>query len=506
MRDALIGVSYFFIKIFESMLQNRVEDRLYMVKDGSKDIEIQMNLDAENIDPPVEGIICKPVTGSAGLMGGEGGAMLLNLYLIFSGLSSLIGVALLAARLLGKDAVGAGRFRFIFYKPLPLTGERFTARDGLTAVAWAAGALCLAYGVSILYCGVLGDGISWTEFARVWRKYDAAHYMGLAEQGYRGYTEGGRPLFVVFFPLYPWLVRLLHLAIPDYALCGHILSALCYLGSAYLLARLTTEEFGRRVGAFSVAFLTAYPFSFFFAAVYTESLFLLLSLGCFYAIRRHRYPLAGLLGALAALSRMQGVLLAAVAFAEYCVTENPIRKLLDRDWRGLWQDAWEKLFWMAFMGLGTLVYLGLNYAVTGDPFRFLVYQRERWFQGAEFFLVSLAKLWSAFIHPTAGYEFISYTTWGPQLVLFVFCVAALLYGVRRLPPTWTLYYAVCIFLNYSLSNPLSGGRYIASAFPLPVLLAVAGCEKPGAGRFLLLSFSMLQGVFLLFYLAGKHVC
>ncbi len=431
--------------------------------------------------------------------------MPLKLFLLFSGLFSLAGLAVLAARLLGKRSVGAGRFRVAVYKPLALTGETFTARDGLNAVAWAAGALCLAYGVSLLYCGVLGNGVSWTELARAWQKYDAFHYLGLAERGYRGYLEGGRPLFLVFFPLYPWLVRLLHLVIPNYALCGHILSAVCYLGSAYLLARLTTEEFGRKTGMLSVAFLSAYPFSFFFAAVYTESLFLLLSLGCFYAIRRHRYPLAGILGALAALSRMQGVLLAAVALTEYCITERPVRKLLDRDWRGLWRDLWGKLFWMAFMGLGTLAYLGLNYAVAGDPFRFLTYQRERWFQGSAFLLTSLSKLWNGFLSPPAGYEFTSYTTWGPQLVLFVFCVMVLLYGARRLPPTWTLYYAICLFLN-SLRNPLSCGRYLACAFPLPVMLALAGVGKPKAGRFLLLSFGVLQGVFLIFYLAGKHVC
>lgn len=432
--------------------------------------------------------------------------MLLKLFLIFSGLSSLAALIILAARLLGKDTVGAGRFRIALQKPLALSGEKFTTRDGLAAVAWAAGALCLAYGVSLLYCGVLGNGVSWAEFTWVWQKYDAFHYLGLARQGYQGYLEGGRPLFLVFFPLYPWLVRLLHLVIPDYALCGHILSALCYLGSSYLLARLATEEFGRKAGVLSVAFLTAYPFSFFFAAVYTESLFLLLSLGCFYAIRKHKYPLAGLLGALAALSRMQGLLLAAVAFAEYCITEHPIRKLLNRNWRGLWRDACGKLLWMAFMGLGTLAYLGLNYTVTGDPFRFLVYQRERWFQGSEFFLISLTKLWNGFISPAPGYEFISYTTWGPQLVLFVFCMISLLYGVRRLPPTWTLYYAICVFLNYSLSNPLSCGRYIACAFPLPVILAAASIGKPRPGRFLLLTFGVLQGTFLLFYLAGKHVC
>lgn len=432
--------------------------------------------------------------------------MIFNLFLAAAVLASLAAFAMLAARCFGVQSVPLGGRRLTLAKPMALSGEKFTRQDGLTAAAWGLGMAALAYGVSLLYCGIFGDGVSWDGFFSAWRQYDAYHYVKLAELGYSGYTEDGRPLFLVFFPLYPWLMRALHVIVPHYQLCGHIISTACYVGSCWLMTKMVTEEFGRRVGRMSLLFLTAYPFAFFFSSVHTESLFLLLSLASFYLIRRHRYPLAGVFGALAALTRMQGVFLAVVAFVEYCMTEHPVQKLKARDWSALWHDLWGKLFWMAVVGLGTLTYLGLNFAVTGDPFSFTVFQRERWYQGTTLFTVSLSKLWRGFLHPSAGYEFTAYTTWGPQLVLFVFCLIFLLYGVRRLPPVWTFYYAVCVFLNFSLNNPLSCCRYIACAFPLPVMLAMGSQKRPMLGRFLLVVYGVLQGVYMLAYFATKHVC
>ena len=53
------------------------------------------------------------------------------------------------------------------------------------------------------------------------------------------HTEDGKHLFLVFFPLYPWLMRLLHLVIPSWAVCGHLLSGGCYVGACCLFFRLT---------------------------------------------------------------------------------------------------------------------------------------------------------------------------------------------------------------------------------------------------------------------------
>lgn len=433
---------------------------------------------------------------------------MMNLFLALCGVGSALALLLLAARCLGVESLRAGTRRWPLQKPLSLAGEPFSAGDGAAALLWGAAALALAYLAAMLYCGIFREGVSWDAFWQSWRQYDAFHYLGLAEYGYGGYLEGGRPLFLVFFPLYPWLVRLLHLAVPSFPLCGLLVSGLSFLGGCVMFARLVTEELGRRTARLGLAFLCAYPFAFFFASMYTESLFLFLSVTAFYCIRRHKYPLAGLFGALAAMTRMQGVCLAAVAFVEYWLTDRPVEKLRRRAWGELWRDVWGKLVWMAAMGLGTAVYLALNYAVTGDPFRFLAYQSERWYQGSAFFLDSLAKLWRGFSAPSADYAFTAYTTWGPQLALFVVSLVVLLYSVRRLPPTWTAYFAVCIFLNYSLNNPLSCCRYMACAFPMPAALAVAGQgeRRRPLALFLLAACALLQGIYLIAYFETKHVC
>lgn len=433
--------------------------------------------------------------------------MLFNLFLIFAVLASLVCIGVLIARILGLSCADFGRFRLSLVKPMSLQGDPFTRRDALEILALVLGMICLSYGVSLLYCGIFGNGVSLNEFYYSWRKYDAYHYLKLAELGYADYTENGKPLFLVFFPLYPWLIRLLHGIIPDYQLCGHIISSLCYAGSCVLFGKLVTEEFGHRVGRLSVLFLTAYPFAFFFSSIHTESLFLLLSLASFYCIRRHDWLLAGLLGALAALTRSQGVFLAVVAFAEYWMTEHPVRKLCKKDWKGLWKDFYGKILCMAIVAVGFVIYLILNWRVTGDPFAFSSFQKERWNQGFTLFPNTLTLLKNALVGtPREGYEFVPYTTWGPQLVLFVFCLVFLIYGIRRMPPVYMLYYTICMFLNFSLTNPLSCCRYIACAFPLPIMLAVGSQRRPLLGKILLVFYAVLQGVFMLAYFAGKHIC
>ena len=54
-----------------------------------------------------------------------------------------------------------------------------------------------------------GGGSSWA--LDLWKKWDAWHYVNLAELGYEGYVENGQHLFVVFFPLYVWPVSYTHL-------------------------------------------------------------------------------------------------------------------------------------------------------------------------------------------------------------------------------------------------------------------------------------------------------
>ena len=403
-------------------------------------------------------------------------------------------------RMLGMTDFYRKKAHVILEKEPPLPGDVFTAAMGWKTVAWCVGTLLALYGGSIVYCAVAQDGVSMEQLYRVWSHADAVHYRNLAELGYHGYIEDGQHLFLVFFPLYPWLVRFLHLLISDYSLSGHLLSALSYMGGCYVFARLVTEEFGWRTGRMSLMLFSAYPYAFFFAGMYTESLFFLLSVTAFYCIRRHRYFWAGLFGALAALTRMQGIFLMVAGFAEYAAADRPLKKLKAKDWKGLWRDAGDKLAPLVLMLAGVYIYLLLNYKVEGDPLRFLFYQREHWYQYSVPLPECLDTIWSGLTE--SGNPKLVWTIWLPDLAVFFLCLFGLLYAARRLPVTWVVYFLICLVLNYSLSWPLSCGRYIACAFPLPVAIAVMSRRRPFVGQMIAHIFALLQGAFLIFYLSA----
>ena len=148
-----------------------------------------------------------------------------------------------------------------------------------------------------------------TGFARrllePWANWDGVWFIRIAAAGYHSHAFSQ-----AFFPLYPLAVRVVApLAGDFYVVAGVVVSLACYAGAMVLLYRLALLERGSRVALWSVVFISVFPTAFFFQAVYSESMFLLLTLLSFSAGRRGRWWLAGVAGLLAALTRSSGLLL-----------------------------------------------------------------------------------------------------------------------------------------------------------------------------------------------------
>ncbi|MHB8658508.1 MAG: mannosyltransferase family protein [Solirubrobacteraceae bacterium] len=136
-------------------------------------------------------------------------------------------------------------------------------------------------------------------------RWDSLHYLTVAEHGY---TSGAS---TAFFPGYPLLISLLATVLGSAVWAGLLISLVCFAVALSLLHRLTELELGGRAANATIWLLAFAPAALFFSALYTESLFLALSVGAFYAARTDRWALAGLLGALAGATRVTGVLLLA---------------------------------------------------------------------------------------------------------------------------------------------------------------------------------------------------
>lgn len=85
---------------------------------------------------------------------------------------------------------------------------------------WSVLALILGIKVLVLIFG----GVVYTVWANkapvgfygwleIWNRWDGPHYLDIARDGY--VTQGDQRNWIVFYPLYPWAIRLFTLVLPN---------------------------------------------------------------------------------------------------------------------------------------------------------------------------------------------------------------------------------------------------------------------------------------------------
>ncbi|MDX6369325.1 MAG: hypothetical protein QOG93_827 [Gaiellaceae bacterium] len=140
-------------------------------------------------------------------------------------------------------------------------------------------------------------------FTDVWARWDSDFFLRIAQHGYNDSSAA-------FAPLYPALVAVLgRVFFGHYIVAGLVVSLLCCLGAFLLLYRLAEERLGADGALRSVLYLAVFPMALFLQAVYSESLFLLLSLAAFALAERGRFAGAGVVTGLAILTRVAGIAL-----------------------------------------------------------------------------------------------------------------------------------------------------------------------------------------------------
>ena len=196
-------------------------------------------------------------------------------------------------------------------------------------------------------------------------QWDAGYFVGIAQYGYGFSTLDA----TAFFPLYPLLTRVVGGAIGAlgfagtyaYQLGGVLVSLAAFLVALYLLHRLTELELGQKAADNAVVFLALFPTSFFFSAIYTESLFLAHAIGCVYAARTGSWWWAGALGGLAVATRSQGlVLLLPLVIMLWYGPRGDREPLFARrsSWRTRYLPSPREIAPLLLIPLGLIAYMG----------------------------------------------------------------------------------------------------------------------------------------------------
>jgi Gpi18-like mannosyltransferase len=182
--------------------------------------------------------------------------------------------------------------------------------------------------------------------------WDAQHYLFLGTEGYHAGQQS-----IAFFPLYPWLIRVVA-ALPG---IGPLTASLLLANGLSLAGLLLLHRFlaSRHPGSADDTLLLtlAFPGALFFCFPYTESLFLLLAVATIVALARDRWLLAALPAFAIALTRPNGVLIGvAILYAAAAA------------WRRDRELSWQPLVALAAPALGFLAYLLFMRAATGSAF------------------------------------------------------------------------------------------------------------------------------------------
>ncbi|MEY2515080.1 MAG: hypothetical protein QOJ89_2438 [bacterium] len=369
-------------------------------------------------------------------------------------------------------------------------------------LVWAAGVVAvLVYGLSERAAdfdpagltspfGAAGDVLA-APFAR----WDSVWYLAIAGGGY---GDGGRE---AFFPLYPLLVKLGGVLTGSPLIAGALVSTALLAVALVLLHRLVALDHDRAVARNAVLVTALFPMSFFYSAVYSESLFLALSVGAVYAARRERWALAGALGAFAAATRSAGVLLLVPLLILYLWDSGRPLRAPRRPLRG-------DVLWLALVPLGLVAYcafLGLTGHDALGPFR----AQEVWFrsfagpfggawdgvvagvQGARQ-LLSGARA-PVFFRAAGGDPFVAARHNVELLAWLVLIVGAAIGVLRRLPAAYGAYLvaALALPLSYPVGpQPLmSLPRFVAVLFPLAIWLALWMTGRVWRERLVVLAFA-----------------
>jgi hypothetical protein len=150
-----------------------------------------------------------------------------------------------------------------------------------------------------------------------WANWDGGHFRGIAENGYI-------PFQVVFFPLYPMLIRGLMIINIHSLWGGLIISSLAIVGALFYLYKLTALDYEERIAKKVIYLTLAFPTAFYFGAVYSEALFLFLTVGAFYYARKKAWIIALLFASFSAVTRLTGLaVILAVAIEYFLMTSKP---------------------------------------------------------------------------------------------------------------------------------------------------------------------------------------
>lgn len=316
-----------------------------------------------------------------------------------------------------------------------------------------------------------------------WANFDGIHYLNIAE---RGYTSDMR-----FMPLFPLLIHLFGNSFHYFWSAFLIVHASLILALIFFY-KLLRLDYTLKQSLFLTITILLLPTSFFFGMIYTESIFLLLSVLSLYCARKGKWLPAAMFGALTSLTRIVGFIIVIPLLIEF-FSQNRTKKI-------------HHLLSLLSIPLGTLGFAAYNYVRWGNPFLFIQAHSE---------LSNGRSSDTLILFPQTVYRYfkilstVSVSLWEWKIALLE--ITLFLLAVVSIFFLWKMKVRLS-YLAYTLASiavPASSGtftglpRYLVVLFPLLIPLLLIRNKFTLLG--ILICSLILQLILLLFFWRGYYV-
>ena len=334
---------------------------------------------------------------------------------------------------------------------------------------------------------------------KLWSNWDGGHYIGIALNGYAHIRQ------YAFFPLYPMLIKITNLIIPDIYIAALFISNLALLGAAILLYQVSILYGLSSKAAFStVIFLLIFPSAFFLGAAFTESLFLFFCLLALYLAKKQQWFLASVASGLACFTKFIALTILFVLFVEY-LTQRKVT--IKNVWHRLNPKRIdEPIVYLAFFGpFGIYLYCLYLFWNTGYWFFFRDAQMH-WGRSLTLinpFPVIQKSIDSNLLDMRFGYLYFSVHSLETVVIIIFFFLLPLIY--YKFGFALTMYTFVITTFTLFSGKVDSSLRYVLTAFPAFMLFGYLAEKYTILNYFFIFLFTPLLGILLILFLTGNWV-
>ncbi|MDO8621326.1 MAG: mannosyltransferase family protein [Candidatus Levybacteria bacterium] len=300
-------------------------------------------------------------------------------------------------------------------------------------------------------------------FLYPWGNFDGIYYLLIAAQGYT--VNAG------FFPLFPLSIKIASSIFgpsadglpfdPRQYFTALILISTYFFLAIVVMYKLILIDFKKNIAFWSIIFMLVFPTSFFFASIYSESLFLLLTLLCFYFARKKKWLTASIFGALLTATRVVGIAIIPALLFEFLKTEKTFFKV--------------KALSLILTTLGILSYMWFNFIKWGNALYFVQAQGNLQNNRTVNSIVLFPQTIYRYAKILTSVSVAQYEWWIALLEISVFIFAATLLFVawkKKIRFSYILFSIIALLIPASTGTFSALPRYVLILFPIFIGLAL----------------------------------